>query len=450
MPVTCRPRSLLPILLGLGAVAATLASCSCSEPAPTCTTCASDAMADSRADRSEVGAAADASPPTAFLEGWKQAAWAAPCPIFEPSTPIVLDMVPPLVWGACAFQPKVGSCAAELQVNWGSSGQFGYLVTYLAEVGGKARITTNRFYGDERMEWLIADEGGVRAAWRTESVLKCGTHLTQRTDALGQIVVVEQPAKGKYGPYHTIWGAPGSLAGRLASDDLVQPTDLVISDSFDVTRTVAAGGLAVYHFDLPGVVVLRKQASQLPGFAPLTGLFPVVVLPDAVFFTRSQSDRSHVVVWTETDGLQTLVDPGAGKYVHDVASDGATITWISSSGPTNGEFSSSALYRSPYGTSSGQLSPTKILDDICPSIDCHSRMSGGYLFVNHAAVAKIGPPDIYVVRLTDGAAWLLPQPAPQTPWSDGWVVGSDLYLQVFQKSVQRIPLGSLGTPVSSP
>ncbi len=384
------------------------------------------------------------------MDGWKPAAWAAPCPIYEPASPSVLASVPPLAWGACSFQPKVGNCAAELQVNWASPLGFGYMVTYLADVGGKVQVSTTRSYDGERTEWVIADETAVHAAWRVESLDTCLMQVTSRPDGEGQVVATERPGKNLFGPYHAIWGSALTLSSRLTPNDTFTSSDLGAPSNFAAVRSAAAGGLSLYQFDALGLVAIRKQASNTTALQATTGLLPAVTLPDAVFFTRTEPDRSYLAVWTDKDGLQVLFDPGANAYVHDVASDGVTLTWIASSGLSNGEFASSTLYRSPFGTTSAQLAPTKLLTGVCATIDCHSRISGGHLFVAHSMAGGTGVPDVYIVRLSDGGAWLLEQPVPQTPWSDGWVIGSDLYLHVFQHTIQRIPLASLGAPITIP
>lgn len=423
-----------------------LAACSsCGAPAPFCDTCV-DSGPDRRRDSSD-GSSNDAldvdAAPTAFLEGWKPIAWAN-CDVYEPATQAAWDSVSKPVWGPCVVPPTFGTCS-ELQINWSASPQLGYINVRVQQIGSKLRVSANRAVGTAAAtEWLVAEDDAVVAAWRSETLSKCFAYLPERGDSLSQLVAtVRDPPLG-FSPYVTVIGNPTSLNGRASPDDQFVAQDLGVNEGILVGRMWGSGPLGLYEFTQGARIGIRNHTKHSVGLTNTKAIDTFVVQDDAAFFTGVESDHLTVRVWTEADGSQLLVDRGSNVDAHDFATDGTTMTWIESTGLSNGTYAQSTLYRAPYTRKSNLVVPTKVLDGVCPFPTCMSRMSEGYLMTFFGGTLAVDP-DYLLLRLSDNAKWKLPF-VKNRRWDPGWVIGDTLYVAPAQKTLQRYPLSSLGPP----
>jgi hypothetical protein len=398
-----------------------------------------------------------------FLDGWVQAPWATDCEIYEPASPATLVTIPPLQWTPCA---SGRSNCVELAKTWSpaSSDTFGWSIGKSPTGATRAAFsrtyvvdTASTLYQEEYAIW-DSDEGFV-AAWRHQGDDSClALGVGDVTAGSATLSVAAQGPPQQVQRYFQIVGAGADLLTRTTPDYTFCDVDLGFAacpSPLLMSSTAASPHLVVMGYDQASRIFIRDRGTgRIDLLRPDGGTNASArtiwgnysVADDAVFY----SDGKTGYVWKLGVGERILVAPAAGVAAHDVAADGSYVAWVESSNPdSNGDFTSSTLYGSPYTTDAAGLQRRVLLDSVCPTAWCEVRVEEGYVLVSTWMNSATPSKSIVVIRMSDGQRWTMPA-EPGDRWETGFESNGEIWLpysnsnQGAQFSLRRVALSALG------
>jgi hypothetical protein len=404
-----------------------------------------------------------------FTQDWVRVPWAPQCALYQPTSPSVLAGVQPLHWKACSTGR---SGCQELAIDWGTPAAAQALtLSATGSPGGGARIALQQDFSTSgtqyQSQYAIWDsDKGFVTAWRHDGDMSC-LEVPLGDVSLGQTAVTlatfpNQSVPTTVSQYIQIVGPAESLTSRQ-HPDYTFCSDLGFGScpsSLLMAAVQANDSVVAMYFDQINALSIRNRATGGANSLRATDGGARMVWGDrsvvggSVFY----SDGSSVYVWSASAGERVLVAPAPTTYEHDVATDGMWLAWVESSNPdASGQFQNSQLVVSPYTESAAQVSRRVLLDGVCSSRSCDVRVGNGYALVKvwKSLQQPWNSPGngMRIIRIADGASWLLSPTGPHELWSTGYVIAGQLWVpsnlpasngQV--QTLQQLSLASLGAP----
>jgi len=404
---------------------------------------------------------------TGFTQGWVRVPWAPKCPLYQPGSPSVLASVSALRWQPCSTG-RLG--CQELAIDWGTPAAAQALaLSATNSPGGGARIAVQQDFSTSgsqyQSQYAIWDsDKGFVAAWRHDGDMSC-LEVPLGDVSLGETAVTlavfpNQSVPTTVSQYLQVVGPAESLTSRL-HPDFTFCNDLGFGpcpSSLLMAAVQANDSIVAMYFDQINAMAVRNRGTGADNSLRASDGGARTVWGDRSLVGGSvfYSDGSVVYVWSASAGERVLVAPTTAMYEHDVATDGTWLAWVESSNPdANGQFQNSTLFVSPYAGTAAQVTRRVLLNGVCPTRWCDVRVGNGFALVK---VWKSSQPSwnspgngMRIIRIADGASWLLAPTGPHELWSTGYAIAGQIWVpsnlpasngQV--QTLQQISIDSLG------
>ncbi len=344
-------------------------------------------------------------PPTPLADGWIPYSDYPGC---ELSTPPPDRPLPPLTWEPC------GSAAGDLQQGcrmikidwntprgWAQNSRISDYTKGLRHDDGTLALMTSREVGGDPVHMIVDVDGPVRQALRV------------RNDC----ILVESPSSGDHYVY-TVWFPnhpenSGALGGRLGDRPraLVTPTD-------GVSHSYAAGAAGVVespgmnlHSWADGAPIAKLRPADDAGLYTAEYSF----VGSSVFWNAHTSLVARHNVWSPADGTRPLLTAGddATRGYADLGTDGVQMVWNEGvRTDTSHIYPRLSIVTSPYATTTADLKPRVLRSDLTGAGFGLGQWLTGCGYAIRSATVEPSPGSyrrvMFVVRLSDGQAWLLP------------------------------------------
>jgi hypothetical protein len=175
-----------------------------------------------------------------------------------------------------------------------------------------------------------------------------------------------------------------------------------------------------------------------------------VVIGDVVFWTAGNNYRQGIDVWDATNGVQPFVRwiGDDTKGAADLGTDGVDLVWTYGEGkqPSEVQYPTRSIMTAPFTTDPAALVPRRLRSQPYPYLG-PTQFEVGCGYAAHPGGAN----DVLVVRLSDGASWLIPYAPPDFNASKPIGLTCE-HVYVFGRfegrdSIIRVKLDSLGAPM---
>lgn len=368
---------------------------------------ASDAGLEADADTLDSGPLPDGVPP-----GWQiWTAWSKECPLYVPGAGA--ELPPPIEWEPCsAAVPSYLECR-RMRDTWsgGGLGISGYPNFTLDPATGKPllQFTRIRVGGNKDMSYrLVAEaDGGVRSAILNANTQDFDCRYAEEGvsgDLFAQSIHTRTGPVGPNGKAAEEWGFLGGPIDVSPPAKVFRPTDVTNPSSWYISdRWVVrlAGGIhEAWDWDFTESHTVYSSSLD-PNGAPL---FRATMVGGDVSSEVSSNHYCGVVSWNLEHGSRMLLrwasdtTKGAGNF----DTDGTDMVWTYSDGPTGCgvDASNPEVWTAPYTTDPGVLANTakRLRKDVFGMSPFPYAVGFGY------AMRATGSSDLFVVRLSDGAA----------------------------------------------
>lgn len=393
-------------------------------------------------------------PPPSIPEGWVPWTCFPGCTYWLPKD--VAALPPPILWEPCPAFSSYEGCL-QMVTDWsdGEGHPISPDVVFQTDSEGKHRLFVGRLAqnlgGDTEsyVEWVVGDvDGDLDFAMRNPWPWDCASFMRDFTQ--------DTFAVGLWGPNHDT-DVDAIMVGRLGSLTAEMPyrnTDpgssawYVGSERF--VKLDYGSIVTAVSPDLSSWFSLYSPAMN-PDGTPFDAK-PWILGQDIVFQTTSYA-TAGLWAYDTVRGTHPLVtypgDPEQGAT--NLGTDGVDMVWTYGEGKqSNGLYSTVSVMTAPYTTDPDELSPRRLRKDMSLGIGTRSLQFA--VGCGYAGRVLATGRDAQIVRLSDGAGWVL---AGNDSWRWNQVLGftcDELFIVAdnrheLEVNVARVPLTSLGEPL---
>ncbi len=368
------------------------------------------------------------------------------------------SMPAPIEWEPCpAYAPH--ECR-QMRTPWsdGDGSPLAPDVGFNVDADGVVRMMVGRNArngsGDPNSynEWLLGEiDGELEFAIRWESPSSCG--------AVMRDLNMDVFAVSLHGPNDDhvdalLLGYVGSLEPVMPYRDVEPGSSGWFVGPEWVIQLDYGSKLTAYTHDFSSSFAFYG-AHMNPDFTEFTGQ-PLIFGREALFQTANYVTAS---IWAYDDELGThplISYPGdTTQGAANIGSDGVDMVWTHGEGKGANDFGlypTVSIMTAPYTTDPALLQPRRLRSDMNPGIGTKSLQFA--VGCGYAGRVLADSPGAEIVRLSDGAAWVL---EGSSDWRWGEVLGitcEDIFIQANDvpakkpANILRVPLASLGEPLA--
>jgi len=394
--------------------------------------------------------------PAPIPENWVEWTCDPGCTFWLP--PDLASMPPPIEWEACAPLAAYPDCQ-EMRADW-SDGDGDPIVTdigFATDSAGTTRLLLGRKaingYGDAQsyFDWVVGDvDGELDFALRNPWPFNCGAFIGNLSN--------DTFALSLYGPNKDydidalLIGRVGSLTPEMPYHNQAEGQSAWYAGSEWVVKLDYGSQLLLLPHDFSSQVPLYNPGMNPDGagFSPK----PWFIGRDVLFQTGNYVTAS---IWAYDDvrGTHPLIAyPGdTTRGAINLGTDGEDLVWTLGEGKEENAFGlypEVSIMTAPYTTDPAALEPRRLRNDLSLGIGTHELQFA--VGCGHAGRVLANGQDAEIVRLSDGAGWVL-------QGSDDWrwqrVLGftcDELFIAVHNRAIKkfnvaRLPLAALGEPL---
>ncbi len=149
--------------------------------------------------------------------------------------------------------------------------------------------------------------------------------------------------------------------------------------------------------------------------------FPFAVGTDVLVRATVAPMHDVAELWTRPNTTETLIDPGSGRTVADVRSDGQSLVWVEADTPydAQGNYPHGYLYAAPFVEAAAELQP-KLLRELPANVGNYMPGTAGQGYY----LLRMTVPALDLFRISDGRHWVVAPPAGFNLTPTPLVVGS--------------------------
>lgn len=163
----------------------------------------------------------------------------------------------------------------------------------------------------------------------------------------------------------------------------------------------SAGLLEIYSWDTPPNLVRTQQGN---------GRYSFVTVRNDYFFYAADRASSTERIWTPEGGDQHFIGDGAdfSRGTADLNTDGVDWVWGEGESRTTGAFPTVRVVTAPFTRDPSKLQRRVLRNDMGSAGFASGRFAVGHGYAGHGSGDSTAFVGSMIVRLSDGAAWLLP------------------------------------------
>ena len=351
--------------------------------------------------------------PDVVPEGWVEYPdWSCECRLYVP--PTTAELPPPIEWKPCP-DPPAGIDCHMLEAEWMGKLHSSY-IEVMRDGNGNVVLDMMRSASEGYSMLAVADlDGPVRSAimlpWYGQPNGDTGCRLSNDVMSAEGMRILN--VKGHDAAAETISKHGGAIGGPI---DELHPT-VLFHDPDSGTHDWACSGswiaryapgfvLTVHPWDLSEEIFVTSTATDPEGMK----VTQWVMHGDALFWMTSTLKHSGINVWDPVDGTRPF-RRWIGDYTRgaaDLGTDGEDLVWSEGEGkePNDWHYPIRSVMTAPFTTDPDALQPKRLRS--LPSWVGNVRpweVGCGY------GTFDAGSGNVFVVRLSDGHAWFVPDTA---------------------------------------
>ncbi|MCC6527285.1 MAG: hypothetical protein IT373_31845 [Polyangiaceae bacterium] len=386
--------------------------------------------------------------PLLVPEGWVEYPnWSCACRFYVPGPGVVAD---PLEWGPCPSSAADAGLACRAMKYPQPVSVATPVPDLLHNADGSHSLVLRRNLKPEHVSVIADIEGPVRNAvlsiWPNQPSPSCFLAWQRAGDDRFVIQVIGSDAAG---------GSQSSVTEGAIGGFIDAPTPTVLARYQDGLKYDwwASGTWFVREdtlyrvyasaWDTSDEYFVTSQSADPEGLQ----IGNILVYRDTVFWESSSSLRSGINVWRLDTGAMPFV-----RYLGDFTrgaqnfgTDGVDMVWSYGEGkaPNDMYYPVRAVMTAPFTTDPSALAPRRLRSHPGANLSTTAWQVG----CGYATRVATGPNTVYVVRISDGWAWEIPQLAGLSLFAGVGLTCDEVFAYGSVNNVQnvvRIRLDSLG------